>query len=129
MYLLNHGKAMTPGAFAQMIATMLYGKRFFPYYISNILVSLNLFVSPRLGLFAHLCIFFYPQAGLDENGQGVVYSYDPVGHVEKHFYRAGGSSVSLLQPMLDNQVGKKNMPKEDPSVLPTLEEAVNLVRK
>lgn len=42
MYLLTHGKSMTSGAFAQMIATMLYGKRFFPYYISNILVSISL---------------------------------------------------------------------------------------
>merc|ERR1712012_1357679 len=66
---------------AQMTATMLYGKRFFPYYISNIL------------------------AGLDKEGKGVVYSYDPVGHSERCGYRAGGSAVSLLQPLLDNQVG------------------------
>merc|ERR1712192_356460 len=59
---------------AQMTATMLYGKRFFPYYISNIL------------------------AGLDKDGKGVVYSYDPVGHSERCGYRAGGSAVSLLQP-------------------------------
>ncbi len=35
----------------------------------------------------------------------MVYSYDPVGHVEKHTYRAAGSSVAMVQPMLDNQVG------------------------
>ena len=82
MYSLTHGgDLMTTKAYAQMIATMLYGKRFFPYYISNIL------------------------AGLDsETGRGVIYSYDPVGHMEKCNYRAGGSSVSLLQPLLDNQV-------------------------
>jgi 20S proteasome subunit beta 6 len=68
-----------------MISIMLYSRRFFPYYISNIVV------------------------GLDELGKGVVYSYDPVGHMEKHTYHASGSSCSLLQPLLDNQVGLKNL--------------------
>ncbi|KAK8774055.1 hypothetical protein V5799_011412 [Amblyomma americanum] len=58
---------------------MLYNKRFFPYYISNIL------------------------AGLDEEGKGCIYCYDPVGHCERVQYRAGGSSSALLQPLLDNQ--------------------------
>jgi 20S proteasome subunit beta 6 len=84
---------------------MLYSKRFFPYYISNIV------------------------AGLDADGDGVVYSYDPVGHCEKHTYRAGGSSAPLLQPMLDNQVGLKNMEiiPDDKKVL-TKEAAVKLVK-
>ena len=37
-YKWDHNKEMGINACAQMIATMLYGKRFFPYYISNILV-------------------------------------------------------------------------------------------
>merc|ERR1719188_388441 len=80
-----HNKSMSTPAVAQMTATMLYNKRFFPYYISNIL------------------------GGLDDQGRGCLYSYDPVGHMEKNMYRAGGSAVSLLQPLLDNQVGLKNM--------------------
>jgi 20S proteasome subunit beta 6 len=32
-----------------------------------------------------------------------------VGHVERNMYRAGGASCTLLQPLLDNQVGLKNM--------------------
>ncbi len=67
------------------------------------------------------------QAGLDENGKGVVYSYDPVGHVEKHTFRAGGSSVALLQPMLDNQVGRKNMENQPRDSKISLDDAVNLV--
>lgn len=85
MYEQEHNKVMTTPATAQMLSTMLYYKRFFPYYISNIL------------------------AGLDENGKGCIYSYDPIGHCERNNYRAGGSAGALLQPLLDNQIGLKNM--------------------
>ena len=71
---------MSLPACAQMMSNVLYSKRFFPYSVSNVM------------------------AGLDDDGVGWVYSYDPVGHMEKCNYRAGGSSVSLLQPLLDNQV-------------------------
>ncbi|KAJ8974158.1 hypothetical protein NQ317_005806 [Molorchus minor] len=47
--------------------------------------------------------------GLDNEGKGCVYSYDPIGHCEKAKYRAGGSAGALLQPLLDNQIGQKNM--------------------
>lgn len=80
MYKHEHQKEMTTPAAAQMLSIMLYHKRFFPYYVSNIL------------------------AGLDENGKGCIYSYDPIGHCEKTTYRAGGSAGALLQPLLDNQV-------------------------
>ncbi|KAJ8948352.1 hypothetical protein NQ318_019337 [Aromia moschata] len=85
MYEQEHNKTMSTTACAQMLSTMLYYKRFFPYYISNILV------------------------GLDNEGKGCVYSYDPIGHCEKATYRAGGSAGALLQPLLDNQIGQKNM--------------------
>nr|CAD7580030.1 unnamed protein product [Timema californicum] len=80
MYLHEHQKCMSTPAVAQMLSTMLYYKRFFPYYVSNIL------------------------AGLDEEGRGCVYSYDPIGHCERSKFRAGGSAGALLQPLLDNQV-------------------------
>uniref|UniRef100_A0A0V0G531 Putative proteasome beta type-1 subunit n=1 Tax=Triatoma dimidiata TaxID=72491 RepID=A0A0V0G531_TRIDM len=84
MYLYEHNKEMSTSAVAQMLSVMLYNKRFFPYYVSNIL------------------------AGLDKNGKGVVCSYDPIGHYEFSNYRAGGSAGALLQPLLDNQLGMKN---------------------
>merc|ERR1712142_1109759 len=97
-----HNKSMSTPAVAQMMATMLYNKRFFPYYISNIL------------------------GGLDDQGKGYLYSYDPVGHMERNMYRAGGSSVSLLQPLLDNQVGLKNMQNVDKTPI-SLEKAISLI--
>ena len=101
-YRYNHNKSMSTPAVAQMMSTMLYNKRFFPYYISNIL------------------------GGLDDQGKGYLYSYDPVGHCERNMYRAGGSSVSLLQPLLDNQVGLKNMDNVDKTPI-SLEKAVSLI--
>jgi len=85
MYEQEHNKTMSTPAAAQMLSTMLYYKRFFPYYISNMLV------------------------GLDNEGKGCVFSYDPIGHCEKSNYRAGGSAGALLQSLLDNQIGLKNM--------------------
>merc|ERR1712218_388770 len=61
----------------------------------------------------------------DKDGKGVVYSYDPVGHTERCGYRAGGSSVSLLQPLLDNQVGLKNMDLEKNPI--SLEKAISII--
>lgn len=103
MYEQEHNKVMTTTACAQMLSTMLYHKRFFPYYISNVLV------------------------GLDNEGKGCVYSYDPIGHCEKATYRAGGSAGALLQPLLDNQIGLKNM-ENVPDTKLTLERAVNVLK-
>lgn len=101
-YRHNHSKEMSTPAVAQMTSIMLYNKRFFPYYISNIL------------------------AGLDEEGRGCVYSYDPVGHCERNMYRAGGSACTLLQPFLDNQVGLKNIEGVERVAIP-LEKAIDII--
>jgi 20S proteasome subunit beta 6 len=97
----HENKEISLNALAQLMSTMMYGRRFFPYYVSNIL------------------------AGIYE-GKGYVYSYDPIGHCERHTYRAGGSSSALLQPILDNQVGLKNM-AEKPTAPLTVDRAVSLV--
>ncbi|SPP87126.1 proteasome subunit beta type-1 [Drosophila guanche] len=91
----THLKTMTTDAVAQMLSITMYNRRFFPYYVSNIL------------------------AGIDKDGKGVVFSYDPIGHCERATYRAGGTAGSLLQPVLDNQIGYKNMNLngEEPPVL------------
>lgn len=84
MYEHEHGSKMSSPAIAQMLSTVLYYRRFFPYYTYNIL------------------------AGIDNEGKGCVYSFDPVGSYERETYRAGGSASALLQPLLDNQIGFKN---------------------
>ena len=84
MYKYQHGKPMSVNACAQRLSTILYQKRFFPYYVHAIL------------------------GGLDENGKGALYSYDPVGSYEREQCRAAGAASSLITPFLDNQVNYKN---------------------
>lgn len=84
IYRYRHGKAMTINACAKRLSTILYQKRFFPYYSHAML------------------------GGLDEEGTGAVYSYDPVGSYEREQCRAGGAAGSLIMPFLDNQVNFKN---------------------
>lgn len=84
-YKFDHdGKQLNIKSAARYIQHLLYGKRFFPYYVSTLI------------------------AGLDDEGKGAVYSYDPVGSYEREQCRAGGSAASLIMPFLDNQVNFKN---------------------
>lgn len=84
-YKFNHNdKRLSIQSAARYIQHLLYGKRFFPYYVSTLI------------------------AGLDEEGKGAVYSYDPVGSYEREQCRAGGAAASLIMPFLDNQVNFKN---------------------
>jgi 20S proteasome subunit beta 6 len=84
MYKYQHGKPMSVSACAQRLSHILYNKRFFPYYVHAIL------------------------GGLDEEGKGALYSYDPVGSYEREQCRAAGAAASLIMPFLDNQVNFKN---------------------
>lgn len=79
-----HSKDMPIRAIARLIQTMLYARRFFPYYVYNIL------------------------GGIEEDGSGAVYSFDPVGSYEREACRAAGAAQSLVQPFLDNQIYFKN---------------------
>lgn len=103
MYKDQHQKNMSTPAVAQMLSILMYNRRFFPYYVSNVL------------------------AGLDEDGKGVIYSYDPIGHCEKTTYRAGGSAGPLLQPVLDNQIGLKNMVNVEPTPV-QLDKAISIIK-
>ncbi|GAA5985462.1 hypothetical protein JCM5350_004006 [Sporobolomyces pararoseus] len=80
----THNEVPKLKSIARLVQTMLYGKRFFPYYCYVIL------------------------GGIDADGTGAVYSFDPVGSYERESCRAYGSAQSLVQPFLDNMVYKKN---------------------
>ncbi|CAN2391664.1 beta [Pristimantis euphronides] len=103
MYKHSNNKTMTSSAIAAMLSTILYSRRFFPYYVYNII------------------------GGLDEEGKGAVYSFDPVGSYQRDGYKAGGSASAMLQPLLDNQIGYKNMENVEQLSL-TLEKALQLVK-
>ncbi|CAI9536512.1 unnamed protein product [Staurois parvus] len=103
MYKHSNNKTMTSNAIAAMLSTILYSRRFFPYYVYNII------------------------GGLDEEGKGAVYSFDPVGSYQRDAYKAGGSASAMLQPLLDNQIGYKNMQNVEHLPL-TLEKALQLVK-
>ncbi|KAF2863679.1 proteasome component C5 [Piedraia hortae CBS 480.64] len=105
MYKHQHGKNMSISACAQRLSHVLYGKRFFPYYVHAIL------------------------GGVDGEGRGALYSYDPVGSYEREFCRAAGSAASLIMPFLDNQVNYKNqyVPDDFDQAAPV--QQTDLVRK
>lgn len=46
--------------------------------------------------------------GIDRDGTGAVYSFDPVGSYERESCRAAGSAQSLVQPFLDAMINGKN---------------------
>jgi len=103
MFKFSHNATIRTKEMSQMLSNMLYAKRFFPYSVTNIL------------------------AGLNEEGKGVIYGYDPVGCVEELQQCSGGAGVTLMQSLLDNQVDKKNMDNVDDKKTLTLEEAERLI--
>ncbi|KAK7050563.1 proteasome subunit beta [Favolaschia claudopus] len=90
-----HAKDMSLPAIARLIQSMLYQRRFFPYYVYNIL------------------------GGIEDDGSGTVYSFDPVGSYERETCRAAGAASSLVQPFLDNQIYFKNQSSAPGSPHPT----------
>ncbi|RXW19076.1 hypothetical protein EST38_g6770 [Candolleomyces aberdarensis] len=89
-----HAKDMPIRSIARLIQTMLYARRFFPYYVYNIL------------------------GGIEEDGTGAVYSFDPVGSYEREACRAAGAAQALVQPFLDNQIYFKNQTPAPGTVFP-----------
>mmetsp|Transcript_71125 Transcript_71125/g.186527 ORF Transcript_71125/g.186527 Transcript_71125/m.186527 type:complete len:220 (+) Transcript_71125:84-743(+) len=84
MYEHKHRRQPSCTAIAQMLSTMLYHKRFFPFYTFNVL------------------------AGVDDEGKGAVFQYDAIGSYERTPYTTSGSGSSLVMSILDCQVAQLN---------------------
>ncbi|KAL6232844.1 hypothetical protein BDW75DRAFT_216737 [Aspergillus navahoensis] len=95
MFKYQHGKHISVRACAQRVSTLLYEKRFFPYQLQTMV------------------------AGIDADGQGAIYYYDPAGCIEKRSHCAAGEASSLMLPFLDSQV-----PRLQPLSLQTAEQLV-----
>ncbi|KAF7292223.1 N-terminal nucleophile aminohydrolases [Mycena indigotica] len=79
-----HAKDMSLHAIALLIQSMLYQRRFCPFYVHNIL------------------------GGIEDDGSGAVYSFDEVGSYVRETCRAAGSASTMLQPFLDSQIYPKS---------------------
>jgi len=88
MFKHEHKKEPSITSIAQMLSTILYYKRFFPYYTFNIL------------------------AGVDETGKGACYHYDAIGSFERVDYTTSGSGSALAHPVVDAMIQQENI---DPS--------------
>jgi len=83
-YVFKHHRYPSVTAIAQMLSTILYGRRFFPYYTFNLV------------------------AGIDEVGKGALFTYDAIGNFERLEYSASGSGSALVEGVLDSQIGLHN---------------------
>ncbi|VDP38237.1 unnamed protein product [Soboliphyme baturini] len=79
---------MTVSSAAQLLSRTLYYKRFFPYYVGALV------------------------AGIDEEGHGAVYGYDPIGTIELVPFASQGAGSPLIEPFFDNQISWRNQPLE-----------------
>ena len=73
----NGGRTPSTEALSQLLSTILYRRRSFPYYTFNVI------------------------AGLDEKGAGVCYSYDAVGTTEPLEFGTTGTGSAFIEPLLD----------------------------
>lgn len=87
----NGGKVPSTNAISKLMSTMLYRRRFFPYYTFNMVV------------------------GLDEEGHGVCYSYDVFGSTEPFRYGTRGSAASFVEPLLDCLITRQHMVGQAPA--------------
>lgn len=83
-YKSRNNRSIKIANLAALLHSMLYCRRFFPYYA-----------------YALLC-------GFDSSDIPVIYSYDPVGSYSETKCRVDGSGTAMIQPILDSLIDGKN---------------------
>lgn len=79
-YNFKTGKEIGVSQFERLVSVSLYRRRFFPWYTFNIV------------------------GGLNDAGEGKIYSYDAIGSSGEYQYTATGSGESLAIGVLDNEI-------------------------
>ncbi|KAL9908526.1 proteasome subunit beta type-1-like isoform 1-T2 [Glossina fuscipes fuscipes] len=90
MYGQDNSNTLSINDVTKMLSTLMYSERPIPYNITSIL------------------------AGLDDQGEGVVYSYKHEICCRKLIYKAAGASCANIQQMLDNRIGLTSLQLEMP---------------
>jgi 20S proteasome subunit beta 6 len=73
------------------LSSILYSKRFFPFFTFNLI------------------------SGLEKNNQSCIFNFDALGSFEKTFFNCIGNGQTLIQPILDGIFQKKNNNQEKKS--------------
>ncbi|EDO06227.1 Proteasome subunit beta type-1 family protein [Babesia bovis T2Bo] len=102
LYRFKHHREPGISVIAQLLSTILYSRRFFPYYTFNIL------------------------CGVDENGRGITCGFDAIGNYGFDAYMAKGTSSSLIMSILDNHLTSRNQQKHNE--IQSLEELINVIK-
>ncbi|CAD6188271.1 unnamed protein product [Caenorhabditis auriculariae] len=103
-YRFDYRSDMSVDLCAELLSRNLYYRRFFPYYTGAVL------------------------AGIDEHGKGAVFSYDPIGCIERIAYSASGNAEPMIIPFLDCQIGHVTLSDEAEKPPLTLERATSLMK-
>ncbi|XP_031350552.1 proteasome subunit beta type-1-like [Photinus pyralis] len=102
-YRLQHNKTMSVTAIAQLASTLMYYKRFFPFWMSTVL------------------------AGLDDDGAGCVFGYDPLGFYERRSYACAGSGGKYIYSFFDSWIARKDVTCAHAEVM-GLEDAIEITK-
>lgn len=103
-YRFDYRDNMTVDLCAELLSRNLYYRRFFPYYTGAIL------------------------AGIDENGHGAVFSYDPIGCIQRVVYTASGSAEPMIIPFFDCQIDQVTQAEDAEKVPLTIDRAASLMK-